>query len=48
MDLEKKPVLNSMIFFMGVVEDRKDPKNLGRVKVRIYGDHDADKTKKVI
>tara|TARA_B100000035_G_scaffold313962_1_gene328936 strand:- start:6412 stop:7737 length:1326 start_codon:yes stop_codon:yes gene_type:complete len=45
MDLEKKPVLNNMIFFMGVVEDRKDPKNLGRVRVRIYGDHDADKTK---
>ena len=36
---------NNMMFFIGVVEDRKDPKNLGRVKVRIYGDHDADKTK---
>ena len=38
-------ISNNMIFFMGVVEDRKDPKNLGRVKVRIYGDHDADKVK---
>lgn len=34
-----------MIFFIGVVEDRKDPQNMGRVRVRIYGDHDADKTK---
>lgn len=36
---------NNMIFFIGVVEDRKDPLNMGRVRVRIYGDHDADKTK---
>ena len=34
-----------MNYFIGVVEDRKDPKNMGRVRVRIYGDHDADKTK---
>jgi hypothetical protein len=36
---------NSMIWFVGVVEDRKDPKNMGRCRVRIYGDHDANKTK---
>jgi len=35
----------NMNYFIGVVEDRKDPKNMGRVRVRIYGDHDADKTK---
>jgi hypothetical protein len=34
-----------MIWFVGVVEDRKDPKNMGRCRVRIYGDHDANKTK---
>ncbi len=37
--------LNNMIFFIGVVEDRKDPKSQGRLRVRIYGDHDADKVK---
>lgn len=36
---------NNMNFFFGVVEDRKDPKSMGRVRVRIYGDHDGDKTK---
>ena len=34
-----------MIWFVGVVEDRKDPRNMGRCRVRIYGDHDANKTK---
>ena len=34
-----------MIFFIGIVEDRNDPKSQGRVRVRIFGDHDADKTK---
>ena len=38
-------VPNNMIFFIGVVEDRNDPKSQGRVRVRIFGDHDADKTK---
>lgn len=36
---------NNMKFFIGVVEDRNDPKSQGRVRVRIYGDHDADKVK---
>ena len=36
---------NNMIFFIGVVEDRNDPKSQGRVRVRIFGDHDADKVK---
>lgn len=31
--------------FFGVVEDRMDPKKLGRVRVRIYGDHPFSKTK---
>ena len=32
-------------WFIGVVEDRKDPEKLGRLKVRIYGYHTEDKTK---
>ena len=44
MDLEKN-IMPSMNYFIGVVEDRRDPKNMGRVRVRVYGDHDADKTK---
>lgn len=34
------------LWFEGVVEDIKDPKGLGRVKVRILGDHTQD-TKKI-
>ena len=30
-------------FYTGVVEDRFDPLNLGRVRVRIYGLHTDDK-----
>ena len=30
--------------FVGVVENRADPKKLGRVQVRIYGVHTEDKT----
>ena len=45
MDLEKNMVPNNMIFFIGVVEDRNDPKSQGRVRVRIFGDHDPDKVK---
>ena len=29
-------------FYTGVVEDRFDPLNLGRVRVRIYGLHTDD------
>lgn len=32
------------IWFMGVVEDRKDPAKLGRVRVRAFGWHTEDKT----
>ena len=32
-------------WFMGIVEDRNDPKRLGRLKVRVFGEHTADKTK---
>ena len=35
--------LNGFIWWMGVVEDRKDPLKLGRCKVRIVGWHSADK-----
>lgn len=30
------------VWFVGVVEDRKDPEKLGRVKVRIFGYHDSN------
>ena len=32
-------------WFVGAVEDRKDPKFLGRLKVRILGYHTEDKEK---
>lgn len=32
-----------MVWFMGVVEDRKDPEELGRMKVRCFGIHPEDK-----
>tara|TARA_Y100000114_G_scaffold51548_1_gene47026 strand:+ start:15935 stop:16840 length:906 start_codon:yes stop_codon:yes gene_type:complete len=35
---------NGFIWFQGVVEDRKDPDELGRVKVRCLGFHTEDKT----
>ena len=31
-------------FYTGVVEDRNDPLQVGRVRVRIYGLHTDDKT----
>ena len=33
-----------MFWFTGVVEDRSDPENMGRVKVRIHGVHTENKT----
>ena len=35
--------LNNPKFFVGVVEDRNDPENMGRVKVRAHGVHTEDK-----
>ena len=32
-----------MVWFVGVVEDRNDPEEMGRVKVRCFGIHDAPK-----
>ena len=32
-------------WFIGIVEDRNDPRGMGRLKVRIFGDHTEDKTK---
>ena len=32
-------------WFVGVVEDRNDPKYLGRVRVRCLGHHTEDKNK---
>lgn len=37
-------MLQQMFWFMGVVEDRYDPEQMGRVKVRIFGQHTADTT----
>ena len=34
---------NDFIWFFGVVEDRNDPVQLGRVRVRVYGWHTDDK-----
>lgn len=33
---------NNLIWWMGVVEDRQDPEQLGRCKVRIFGYHTED------
>ena len=33
---------NGFIWFVGVVEDRSDPKTLGRLRVRCLGYHDED------
>jgi hypothetical protein len=38
----KKAGLEGMIWFFGAVEDRKDPMQLGRVKVRIFNHHSDD------
>ncbi len=35
---------NGFVWWYGVVEDRKDPLFLGRVKVRVIGWHTDDKT----
>jgi hypothetical protein len=35
--------LNGFFWFQGVVEDRQDPKKLGRVRVRIFGIHTEQK-----
>ena len=35
--------LNGFIWFVGVVEDRADPLEAGRVRVRILGTHDKDR-----
>lgn len=36
--------LDNFIWWMGVVEERNDPLNIGRVRVRIFGWHTDDKT----
>ena len=37
--------LDGFVWFTGVVEDRQDPKKLGRVRVRVLGMHTEDLTK---
>lgn len=34
-------------FFLGVVEDRNDPKKLGRVRVRVFGAHSEDRKSQI-
>lgn len=36
--------LNGFVWWFGVVEDRKDPEKVGRVRVRVFGFHDEDKS----
>jgi hypothetical protein len=36
---------DGFVWWFGVVEDRNDPKALGRVRCRVYGYHTEDKTK---
>ena len=40
---EELPRINDFIWFFGVVEDRNDPVQLGRLRVRCYGWHTDDK-----
>lgn len=35
---------NNIEYFLGIVEDRLDPLKLGRVRVRVFGDHPAQKS----
>ena len=37
--------LEGFIWWIGVVEDRHDPEQLGRVRVRCFGWHTEDKNK---
>jgi len=45
MGLNSSETLSNLIHFVGVVEDRNDPLNIGRVRVRCYGIHTEDKSK---
>lgn len=36
--------MNGYVWWVGVIEDRKDPLNLGRCRIRIFGWHTDDKT----
>lgn len=42
--MKSEPFLN-LCWFFGKVEDRQDPMELGRVRVRVYGMHTPDKVK---
>ena len=37
------PGLDGFFWWTGIVEDRKDPLKIGRVRVRIFGSHTDDK-----
>lgn len=45
MMLELNGYQNNFVWWMGVVEDRKDPSRLGRCRVRIFGYHPKEKNK---
>ena len=37
--------MNDFVWFVGVVEHRKDPLKAGRLQVRVLGHHTPDKSK---
>lgn len=43
MDFANRIGHDNFVWWMGVVEDRADPLNLGRCRVRIFGSHSPDK-----
>jgi hypothetical protein len=42
---QSSDTIGHTIWFIGVVEDRNDPERIGRLRVRIFGDHTDDRTK---
>jgi hypothetical protein len=42
MDPQHNMGTDGFVWFFGLVEDRDDPKQVGRVRVRCFGFHDQD------